>query len=348
MGKLIRLVRDVSKAASRPAQPGGSAAPRFRAALFVSICSLTAMPARADKTLTFALVPKMLDNPVFNYAKLGAEKRARAVGGVRIVWRAPQEADAARQVEIIEGLIATKVDGISVSCNEPEALRPAIDRAVKAGIPVITFDSDSPKSKRLTYYGINDRACGRMLGEALAAQMGQRGEVVMLTGVRGAFNLEERMQGVKAALAKHPGVKLVQTVACDDDIAKAVSLIESTQRARPGLSGWAFVGGWPLFARGALASVDTKKTAVVSWDALPPQWGYLESGQVQLLLAQRVFHWGAESVNLLLAAARGRKLPRHTYAGVDLVTPATLPKYREMWKGWEDPAGAIGDDPLLK
>ncbi len=303
---------------------------------------------RGDKTLTFAIVPKLLDNPVFNYAKLGAEKRARALGGIRIVWRAPQEADAAKQVEIVEGLIAMKVDGLSISCNEPEALRGVIDRAVAAGIPVITFDSDSPKSKRLTYYGINDAVCGRLLGEALARETGGKGEVAMLTGVRGAFNLEQRMNGVRAALTRHPGMTLVQTVACDDDIAKSVSQIESTTRARPGLAGWALVGGWPLFAAGALDGVDAKRTAIVSWDALPPEWAYLESGKVRLLLAQRVFHWGVESVNLLKAAVAGKKLARNTFAGVDLVTTVTLPAYKAMWKRWEDPMTPIGDDPILK
>jgi ribose transport system substrate-binding protein len=312
-----------------------------------SLWLLVASSASADKTLTLAICPKLLDNPVFNYAKLGAEKRARQLGGIRIVWRAPQEADAAKQVEIVEGLIAMKVDGIAVSCNEPEALRGAIDRAIAAKIPVITFDSDSPKSKRLTYYGIDDLKCGKLLGEALAKRMGGRGEWAMLTGVRGAFNLERRMEGVKAALNAKPGMRLVQTVACDDDIAKSVSQIEGVMKARPALGGWAFVGGWPLFASGALSSVDAAKTHVVSWDALPPQWAYLASGQVSLLLAQRVFHWGVESVNLLVAATRGKKLPRHTYAGVDLVTPANLESYKSMWQRWEDPALPIGDDPLL-
>jgi ribose transport system substrate-binding protein len=311
--------------------------------------ALIAVRARAgDGQLTFALVPKLLDNPVFNYAKLGAEKQAKAFGNVRIIWRAPQEADAAKQVEIIEGLVALRVNGIAVSCNEPEALRPAIDRAMKSGIPVITFDSDSPKSRRLTYYGINDVECGRIMGEALSRLAMGKGDLAMLTGMRGAFNLEERMRGVRSAVAGHPGVRIVQTVACDDDIAKAVTLIESTTRARPGLSGWAFVGGWPLFAAGALDSVDAKRVKIVSWDALPPEWPYLESGKVSLLLAQRVFHWGSESVKLLKRTVDGGKLPRYSYAGVDLVTPANLGEYKKMWAKWEDPAVPIADDPLLK
>jgi ribose transport system substrate-binding protein len=310
-----------------------------------ALALLSGCAGGGDKTLTFAFVPKLLDNPVFNYAKRGAEKQARALGGIRILWRAPQEADAAKQVQIVEGLIARKVDGLAISCNEPEALRAVIDRAVAAGIPTITFDSDSPNSRRLTYYGINDVACGRLLGAELARRLKGRGDVAILTGVRGAFNLEERMRGVREALAKHPGIRVVQVVACDDDTAKAVSQIEATMRARPTLAGWAFVGGWPLFA---LDSVDPRKTVVVSWDALPPQWDYLESGAVSLLLAQRVFHWGVESVNLLKAAVDGKPLPRHTYAGVDLVTPANLSRFRAMWARWEDPEVPIGDDPLLK
>src|SRR5262245_50767471 len=136
--------------------------------LVLFLAALGAARAQAaGRAYTFAFVPKLLDNPVFNYAKVGAEKRARELGNVTILWRAPQEADAAKQVEIIEGLIALKVNGIAVSCNEPTALKPAIDKAVAAGIPVITFDSDSPDSKRLTYYGINDFECGKVLGEQL-------------------------------------------------------------------------------------------------------------------------------------------------------------------------------------
>jgi ribose transport system substrate-binding protein len=301
-----------------------------------------------DGKFTFAIVPKLLDNPVFNYAKLGAEKKARELGNIRILWRAPQEADAARQVEIIESLISLKVDGIAVSCNEPNALKSVINRAIRAGIPVITFDSDSPGSRRITYYGIDDIACGRILGQELARVTSQKGNVAMMTGMRGAFNLEQRMQGVRQALADHPGIKIVQTVACDDDIAKAVTLIESTQRARPDLTGWILVGGWPLFARGALAGLDPDRTKVVSWDALPPQWEYLETGGVYMLLAQRVFHWGAESVNLLKRAAAGEKLPAYSYAGVDLVTKDNLPQYKKMWASWEDPDLPLTDYPFLK
>lgn len=314
----------------------------------LALWSLAAAGAARQGPLTFALVPKLLDNPVFNYARLGAEKRARELGHIKILWRAPQEADAARQVEIIESLVSLKVDGIAVSCNEPNALKFAIDKAVQAGIPVITFDSDSPESLRATYYGIDDAKCGGILGRELARVTGGKGQVAMMTGMRGAYNLQQRMQGVRKALGSYPDIKIVQTVACDDDIAKAVTLIETTRRARPGLAGWIFVGGWPLFARGALDGLDPERVKVVSWDALPPQWGYLESGRVEVLLAQRVFHWGAESVILLKRAAAGEKLASYSYAGVDLVTRENLAEYRRMWASWEDPEQPLLDYPLLK
>ncbi len=320
----------------------------LRAAMALALSAVAGAGTAWGKELTFALVPKLLDNPVFNYARLGAEKRARELGNIKIIWRAPQEADAARQVEIIESLVSLKVDGIAVSCNEPNALKFAIDKAILNGIPVITFDSDSPDSKRVTYYGIDDEKCGAILGHELARVMRKKGQAAMMTGMRGAYNLQQRMQGVRRALESYPDIRIVQTVACDDDIAKAVTLIESTRRARPDLAGWIFVGGWPLFARGALDSLDHERVKVVSWDALPPQWGYLDSGRVDVLLAQRVFHWGAESVNLLKRAAAGEKLAPYSFAGVDLVTKNNLPKYKRMWASWEDPARPLIDYPLLE
>lgn len=314
----------------------------------LAVWSIAAIGTARQEQLTFALVPKLLDNPVFNYARLGAEKKARQLGNIKILWRAPQEADAARQVEIIESLVSLKVDGIAVSCNEPNALKFAIDKAVQAGIPVITFDSDSPDSLRATYYGIDDAKCGGILGRELARVTGGKGQVAMMTGMRGAYNLQQRMEGVHQALGSFPDIKIVQIVACDDDIAKAVTLIETTRRARPDLAGWIFVGGWPLFARGALDGLNPKRVKVVSWDALPPQWGYLESGQVEVLLAQRVFHWGAESVDLLKRAAAGEKLAPYSYAGVDLVTRNNLAKYKRMWASWENPDQRLINYPLLR
>src|SRR5262245_17823299 len=77
-----------------------------------------AAPASASgPRYRFAIIPKSLDIPVFNYAKIGAEREAKAIGNVEIIWRAPETADQLRQKEILESFITQRVDGIAISCT---------------------------------------------------------------------------------------------------------------------------------------------------------------------------------------------------------------------------------------
>src|SRR5512137_2501969 len=105
----------------------------------------------SEKKLVFAFVPKLLDNPVFQVAWQGAQAAAKEFGGgsIEVQRFAPVKSDAVEQAQIIESLIEKKVDGIAVSVNDADALTESINKAMDAGIPVVTFDSDAPKSKRI-------------------------------------------------------------------------------------------------------------------------------------------------------------------------------------------------------
>jgi ribose transport system substrate-binding protein len=298
-----------------------------------------ALPASKKYVLAFS--PKMLDNPVFNRAKIGAEKTAKDLsavyGKIEILWSAPTEGDAAKQVEIVQGFINRRVNGIAVSCNNPDALKPVIDAAIDAEIPTITFDSDSPDSNRITYYGTNDVECGEIIAMRLHQIMGGKGTFAILTGVPGAYNLETRIQALKDKLQElNSGLQLVQTVYCNDDIAQSVQQIEQVMRGKPNLGGWAMVGGWPLMTDNALNSINPPgQCKIVAVDTLPEMWQYLEKGYVDTLIGQKVYHWGAESVSILMNLISGNKqYERNTWSGVDLVTKENLPEYKKKWREW--------------
>jgi len=208
--------------------------------------------AAAGRTLKFALVPKLLDNPVFKLAEEGAQQKARELGDVEVIYQGPATPDSKAQVDIIDSLVRNKVDGISVSCNEAGILKAAIDRAVDAGIPTITFDSDSPDSKRITYYGVDNISAGEKCAELLLKHLGdvKKGEVAFITGVPGAPNLEERIKGATDYLAKQaPDLKVLPAMPCNDDTQKGVTVTKDVLRAHPELAGIIMVGGWPLFAK---------------------------------------------------------------------------------------------------
>jgi len=294
---------------------------------FLGIVGLAVVAAAAPpqpRKVRFALMPKQLDNPVFEYARIGAMDKARQLG-VEVIWSAPVSNDEAKQAELLRSFIAQKVDGIAVSCTNPDILSGPINDAVAAGIPVTTWDSDSPKSKRVAFYGLDDYKAGEFIAREVGELIGGRGKVAVLSGVPDATNLVTRVKGVHDYMAKHfPEVRLLPTVFCHDDVDKAVQAVQSTMRANPDLSGWAMVGGWPLFSASGLNSIDAAKTKVVAVDPLKEVWPWIEQGKLQVGVGQKVFDWGGKSVELLWRLQRGETITEakdgwFVDSGVDLV-----------------------------
>lgn len=289
------------------------------------------------KSYRFAILPKMLNNAVFNYGRKGALKTAeeiRAKEGVQIevVWDAPPVSDPAKLASILQGYADQKVDGISVSVDEANALRKAIDYAVGQGVPVMTFDSDAPASKRAAFFGTDDYECGAALAEHLGGLI-RKGKVAIQSGTTGAPNLQERVRGAKEVFAKKfPEISVVDVFYCNDDVKKAIDDIASVANAHPDLAGWVLVGGWALFGKDAMKPIDPAKTKVVSCDALPEMWPYLESGQVQMLLAQDLWGWGEQSVRILRDLADGKPSPGVVKGRLEPVTGATLADFKKRWQ----------------
>ena len=90
------------------------------------------------KKYRFAVMPKALNLPVFTYARTGAERAAKELGNVEVLWRAPESADPLKQKEILESFITQGVDGIAISCTSADLLNDPINKAMDAGIPVVT------------------------------------------------------------------------------------------------------------------------------------------------------------------------------------------------------------------
>ena len=292
----------------------------------------TTPPARK---LRFAIIPKALDITVFNYAKIGADRQAAAFGDVEVLWNAPATADQLKQKEILESYITQRVDGIAISALNGDFLTDTINRAIDAGIPVVTWDSDAPKSKRLAFYGVDDIASGRIMGEQAVKMLGGKGTVAIITSY-GASNLQQRLEGVKEVLAQHPDMKIVETYDIKEDALRCAEIISTGTRRYPDLGAWISVGGWPVFTRNALASVDPAKTKVISFDTNPPAPDLLREGKVQVLLGQKYFGWGSETVKLLRDIKNGRMPDKPVIdSGVDIVTRDNVDAYVDQWKKME-------------
>jgi ribose transport system substrate-binding protein len=200
---------------------------------------------------------------------------------------------------------------------------------------VVTWDSDAPKSKRQAFYGVNDVEAGRALGDGLAHLLNGRGRVAMITSL-GADNLQKRLDGAKEALKTHPHMQIVEVFDVRDDAVRVAEVIASAAQRYPDLDGWLSVGGWPVFVRNALDPIDPARTKVVAFDTIPPAPDLLRAGKVQLLIGQKYFGWGEESVKLLKRVIGGdRPAQPYQYSGMDLVTRDNLDAYLRQWQQWE-------------
>jgi ribose transport system substrate-binding protein len=302
------------------------------AALAVAGCG---KKEEGPQRLRFMVIPKAIDLPVFNYAKIGAERQAKEYGNVDILWNGPSSADQLKQKEILESAITQKVDGIAISSLNGDFLTETINKAMDAGIPVVTWDSDAPKSKRIAFYGVDDFAGGRILGEQAIRLLDGKGKVAIITSM-GATNLQRRLDGMKEALAKAPGIQIVEVYDLKEDTVRCAELIATGTNRYPDLAAWLSTGGWPVFTRNASAAIDPAKTKLISFDTIQPALDLLREGKVSVLLGQKYFGWGSESVKLLYDIKQG-KMPASPVidSGVDLVTKENLDDYIAKWKKME-------------
>lgn len=295
------------------------------------------------RVLTFAWIPKSLNNPIFQLGYQGALKRAEELSAkgpykVTILYVAPISANPAEQVRVLEDVISRGVDGIAVSCLDPVACENPINQAVKKGIPVLTWDSDSPQSLRFTYYSIDNYRAGQMAGLLLVRALGPRGRIALLTGMPSAHNLEERVRGFMSLIAVFPEIQVVATAVSNEDINHGVLAVEETMLAHPDLDGWFFVGMWPLFAgQGAMprweAAARSGRLKTVAFDTVPAQLKLLKEGYLVGLIGQKYWNWGYETIRILYEhVVLGKQFPPFIDSGMDVVTRANVDAMIEAWE----------------
>jgi ribose transport system substrate-binding protein len=252
---------------------------------------------------------------------------------IKIDWRTPNEEDPQKQADAVEQLVNAGANGIAISASDANKLTDAINKAVDSGVPVVMFDSDAPKSKRLAIFGTDDIDCGQKVMSELAKEMGGKGVVAILAGNQNAPNLQKRVQGVKEEAKKYPDIQILDAYYHKETPQDAAAKVEQVMQAHPEITGWAMVGGWPLFTDNAIKfAPGTVK--VVAVDALPAELGYLRSGHVQVLLAQQVYEWGSKSVDMLYDKVAENKNPPSTFVKGELI-PITKDNVDEFAKNWE-------------
>jgi ribose/xylose/arabinose/galactoside ABC-type transport system permease subunit/ABC-type sugar transport system substrate-binding protein len=237
-------------------------------------------------------------NPYWVDARVGMEDKARLLG-VKSEMRGPTGNDPNQQVRELEQLIARKPAGIIIA-PASDALRPAIDRAVDEGIPVVCVDTDDPKSKRYCYIGTDNYNAGTKTGELLARAIGGKGEVALLM-VPGQSNHEDRARGCKDVLAKYPDITIVKI---GNDLAlaaEAEKVARSILQAYPNLAGFGCVNaaGGEGCAVAVKEAGKVNKVKIIAMDRNETTLDYIEQGIIDASIAQRTYTMAFLGMQLL-------------------------------------------------
>ena len=178
--------------------------------------ALMATGAHAE-TKRIAIVVKALGIGFFEAAAKGAEEAAKELGDVEIIYTGPTDTTAEGQIEVINSLIAQKVDAIAVSANDTDALVPTLQKAMERGITVISWDSGVAKEGRLMHLNPSSSALiGNTIIKLAADHLPEGGDVAILSATTTSTNQNVWIEEAKKVLPNYPGINIVATVYGDD------------------------------------------------------------------------------------------------------------------------------------
>lgn len=209
---------------------------RFARWLGVAVMAATlAAPAQAED-MRIALVVKALGIGFFEAAAKGAEEAAGELGDVEIIYTGPTDTTAEGQIEVINSLIAQKVDAIAISANDRDALVPALKKAAQRGITVISWDSGvAPEGRAMHLNPSSNALIGNMIVKLAADHLPDGGDVAVLSASATASNQNIWIEEMNKVMGDYPGINVVATVYGDDLADKSYREAQGLMSSHAGL-----------------------------------------------------------------------------------------------------------------
>jgi ribose transport system substrate-binding protein len=253
----------------------------------------------------------------------GAVKAGRDFN-VDIRWNGPaEETDYARQIQIVESMIAQHVDALALAPVERQSLVQPVNRALQAGIPVTIYDSALDSDRFTSFVATNNYAAGESAARKLGELLGGKGQVIVLRHMPGSASSTERESAFDAVMSKEfAGITIAGWQYGMADSARVRAAAENLLSAHPAVSG--------MFASAESSSVGAAlalkarglagKVKLVAFDSSPALIDDLRDGSIDALVAQDPFRIGYEAVKTLAEKLNGQVPPKKIDLGARVIT----------------------------
>lgn len=303
-------------------------------------CEEAIIMDKEQKKISLLIIGKSV-HPYWQEVEVGIKSAADKYK-VEVEFYLPPREEVKLQIETIEKGINRGVQGIAFATSYPMEIKGAIDKAISRGIPAITINTDAPTTSRYLYVGTNNYLAGKIAGDSMSNLIGRRGKVAIVTGSLSAQDSQDRIQGFKDALSKHPEVEIVTTVCDEEDFFKALNLSSEILKTHSDLKGFfgVFASDGPAIANAVIGAHKMGEVKIVCFDLLPDTVKFINQEVIHCAIGQRPYMIGYRSVEILYQMAkygiedtlRGIPPSKIIDTGVDVVTKENLNSYRDFLK----------------
>jgi simple sugar transport system substrate-binding protein len=173
----------------------------------------------------FVVVNHVTTNSFFVPTQYGIQDACKLLG-CSYEWTGSESSNVNQMVDSVNTAVAGGVDGIAVSLIDLHAFNAPVEAALKAGIPVVSYNADAPTNKRLAYIGQDLKLAGEKMGERIVADVGE-GDVALFIDTPGSANLQPRIEGAEAAIKASGKPIKIHSIATGTSEPGQLSIIEA-------------------------------------------------------------------------------------------------------------------------
>ena len=259
--------------------------------------------------------------PFFVIMKNDAEKAAAKLGAT-IVFADAQN-DSSKQAADVENFVAQGVQAILISPMTVDSLVPAIEAAVKAGIPVATVDRKANTDAVLVHVGADNVQGGRAAAKFIIDKLGNKGSVIELEGTPGASAANDRKAGFDEVIKKS-NVKLLVSQTANFGRSEGQNVMESLIQKYPkfdavfGANDEMIIG-----AVEAMSAAGIKDKVTIGFDATPDAFQYMKEGKLNATIDQFPGKQAGDALKYLVDYVKDKKKPAKQ---VVYINPAPVTK----------------------
>jgi ribose transport system substrate-binding protein len=277
----------------------------------------------AKKQLTVGVTLLTEEHPFYRELKAAFIEQCKVRGLKPMILSCNM--DLPTQTSQVENFITQRVDAMVVCPAESAGIAGAVRKANNAGIPVFTADIAAQGGKIVSHIASDNVAGGELAGDYMAKLLGGKGDIAIVNHPV-VQSVQDRVKGFKEAIAKYPGIKIVDDQAAEGKRDLAVTVTENILQKHAKLNGIFAIND--STALGALAAIDQsgrKNIVLVGYDGDPEARTKILAGTaLKADAVQYPREIGKATANAVADYLEGKKVPAYVPVKVGLIDQASL------------------------